>query len=191
MNAAATPTTTRQTADERREAIVEAGALEFATRGLAGASIDVIAKRAGVSQPYVFQLFGTKKELFLAVVRAGFRRTGLAFEDAARRQGLGTIEGCNTVLEAMGRTYMALLADRVTLLLQLQAYATCADPDVRSVVREEFGNLHRRVSELSQATPEEIHHFFAEGMLLNVGAAVQLEGEPDQWSLEHMLGGGV
>jgi AcrR family transcriptional regulator len=185
-----TGTPTRMTADERRAAIVAAGIEEFAAHGLAGASTDAIAKRAGVSQPYVFQLFKTKNELFVAIVRRCFERTRLAFEDAARNQEQGTIEGCNTVLDAMGRTYMTMLADRTLLLMQLQAYAACADPDVQKVVREEYGALYRMVTKASGATPQEVHAFFAEGMLLNVGAAVGLGGDPSSWSLAD-LGGGV
>ena len=180
---------TRMSADERRAAIVAAGIEEFAAHGLAGASTDAIARRAGVSQPYVFQLFKTKNELFLAIVRRCFERTRLAFEDAARRQQQGTIEGCNSVLEAMGRTYMTMLADRTLLLMQLQAYAACADPDVQKVVREEYGRLYRQVARASGASPEEVHHFFAEGMLLNVGAAVGLGGDPSSWSLSDLGGG--
>ena len=178
----------RQTADERRDAIVAAGMDEFAAHGLAGASVDAIARRAGVSQPYVYQLFGTKKELFLATVRRGFERTQLAFADTVRRYQAGEIEGCDSVLGSMGYAYLRLLADRTLLLVQLQAYAACSDPEVQALVREEFGRLHRYVVEASGASADEVHHFFAEGMLLNVGAAVQLPGEPIEWSLE-ALGG--
>ena len=193
MNAASTPTTrprpTRMTADERRDAIVEAAIAEFAASGLAGASTDTIAHRAGVSQPYVFQLFGTKKDLFLAVVRRCFERTRLTFEDAARNYEPDTVAGCNSVLDAIGTSYMELLSNRDQLLVQLQAYAACADADVRTVVREEFGNLHRRVRELSGASAEDLHRFFAEGMLLNIAAAVEFGGHPRSWMLEQMEGG--
>jgi hypothetical protein len=84
---------------------------------------------------------------------------------------------------------MHLLADRHLLLVQLQAYAACSDPDVQAVVREEFGALHRRVRELSGATPQDIHRFFAEGMLLNIAAAVELGGTPKSWMLEDLEGG--
>jgi AcrR family transcriptional regulator len=191
MNASA-PTarpTTRLTADERRQAIVVAGMEEFAARGLAGASTDAIARRAGVSQPYVFQLFGTKKELFLAVIRHGFERTGIVMADAGRRQTAGYIDGCNTVLDAMGLAYHDLLGDRTLLLVQLQAYAACEDPDVQRVVREEFGRLFRTVRDLSGADDHEIHHFFAEGMLLNVAAAVGVKGDLLGWTLEDFGGG--
>jgi AcrR family transcriptional regulator len=176
------------TADERREAIVAAGIEEFALHGLAGASTDLIARRAGVSQPYVFQLFGTKKELFLAVVRRAFDRTRIAFEDAAAHQRAGTLEGCNTVLDAMGHAYMQLLADRTLLLVQLQAYASSSDPDVQGLIRTEYGNLYRYVRDASGASDADVHRFFAEGMLLNVGAAMGLGGDPKRWSLAELGG---
>ena len=184
MNAVAS--STRLTADERREEIVAAAMAEFAAHGMSGASVQAIARRVGVSQPYVFQLFRTKKELFLAVVREAFTRTRLAFEDAARRQRAGTIEGCNSVLDAMGHRYKDLLGDRTLLLVQLQAYAACDDADVREAVRQEWGKLHRYVSEASRASPEEVFRFFSIGMLLNVGAAIHLEGEPETWTLEDL-----
>src|SRR6476661_9017866 len=84
------PPRTRMSADERRDAIVAAATEEFATGGLVGASTEAIARRVGVSQPYVFQLFGTKKDLFLAVVGSCFSRIVLAFEDAAARWTPGT-----------------------------------------------------------------------------------------------------
>ncbi len=177
----------RLTAEERRGAIVVAAMEEVAARGLAGASTNEIARRAGVSQPYIFQLFGTKKELFLAVVRLGFERTRLTFEDAARNYVAGTppaLEGCNSILDALGRAYMTLLSDRTLLLVQLQAYAACSDPQVQAVVREEFARLHRMVGRVSGATNREIHDFFAQGMLLNVAAAVDVQGDPASWTLE-------
>ena len=92
-------TATRQTADERREAVLEAANVEFALRGLHGASTDAIARRAGISQPYLFRLFGSKKELFLAVDRrllrgARSRRSarpppGKSGRGGARRDGRG------------------------------------------------------------------------------------------------------
>jgi AcrR family transcriptional regulator len=179
----------RQTADERRDAIVAAATEEFATGGLVGGSTEAIARRVGVSQPYVFQLFGTKKDLFLAVVRSCFTRTRLAFEAAAAAWVPGADDQCDSSLEAMGKAYKRLLADRTLLLVQLQAYAACSDPDVRAVVRQEFGFLHRRVREVSGASGEDLHQFFAEGMLLNLGAAVGLPGEAATWTLEALEGG--
>ena len=170
-------------AEERRDAIVAAATEEFATGGLVGASTEAIARRVGVSQPYVFQLFGTKKELFIAVVRSCFARIVLALETAARDWTPGR-DDCDSPLMAMGQAYKRLLPDRTLLLLQLQAYAACSDPDVRTVVREEWGRLYRRAADASGASKDELHHFFAEGMLLNLGAATGLPGEAKDWTLE-------
>ncbi len=184
MNAAAT-TGTRQTADERRDAIIVAALREFAAGGYSGTSTESIARAVGVSQPYLFQLFGTKRELFLAVVRHGFQRTRLVFQEAAKRRPEDDQE-CS-VLDLMGLAYMRLLSDRDLLRVQLQAYAACGDEDVRQVVREEFAALYASVKRDSGASNEEIHHFFAEGMLLNVAAALELGSGPDTWSLSALL----
>ena len=184
MNAAAT-TSTRQTADERRDAIIVAALREFAAGGYSGTSTESIARAVGVSQPYLFQLFGTKRELFLAVVRHGFQRTRLVFHEAAKRRPEDD-QSCS-VLDLMGTAYMRLLSDRDLLRVQLQAYAACGDDDVRQVVREEFSALYASVKQDSGASDEEIHHFFAEGMLLNVAAALELGGTPETWSLAGLL----
>ena len=183
MNATSTQ---RQTADERRDAIVVAALREFAARGYSGTSTESIARAVGVSQPYLFQLFGTKRELFLAVVRHGFQRTRLVFHEAAKR-GLEDDPGCS-ILDLMGLAYMRLLSDRDLLRVQLQAYAACGDEDVRQVVREEFTALYQLVKRESRASDDDIHHFFAEGMLLNVAAALELGTSPETWSLARLLG---
>lgn len=170
--------THRQTADERREAILEAAMVEFAERGLHGTSTERIAERAGISQPYLFRLFGTKKELFLAASERCFRRTLEAFQAAAERARRGE------ALPAMGRAYMELLSDRRMLLLQMQTYAACDDPDVRAVVRERFAELYRYVERASGASGEEVRAFVARGMLSNVAATLNLPEicSDDDWA---------
>src|SRR6266496_2288331 len=76
-------TSKRKSAEERREAVLDAGLVEFAEHGLHGASTERIAAQAGISQPYVFRLFGTKKELFVAVINRCFRETLDVFQRAA------------------------------------------------------------------------------------------------------------
>ncbi len=164
-------TTTRLTADERRTDVIAAASREFAARGYAGTSTQAIAERAGVSQPYLFQLFGTKKDLFIAAVHACFARTRSTFEASAGEVPAGPSDP-TAVLEAMGCSYHDLLQDRDMLRLQLHAYAACDDPDIRAVVRTEWTVLHETVARLSGADPAAIHAWFAEGMLLNVAASV-------------------
>ena len=78
-----TTATTRQTAEERREAVLAAASREFARTGLHGASTDAIAKAAGISQPYLFRPFGTKKELYLATSERKLEELYQVFERAS------------------------------------------------------------------------------------------------------------
>jgi AcrR family transcriptional regulator len=162
----------RLTADERREAVIAAAAIEFAAGGYAGMSTASIAHRAGVSQPYLFQLFGTKRELFLATVRecfASITRTFEASAKAARAAG----KDPDQVLEAMGDAYVRLLAaDRDLLRLQLHAYAACSDPEIQPEVRTLYLELWRAVARLSGAEPDTLYPWFASGMLINVIASI-------------------
>src|ERR671937_2578378 len=168
---------TRLTAAERRDDVLEAALLEFARGGLEGTSTEDIARRAGISQPYLFRLFGTKKELFKASVARCFRETLELFQRAA--EGLRGDEA----LRAMGRAYGAMLqSDRVRLKAQLQAYAACDDPEIRAVVRNGYGDIVAYVQRVSGLGADEITRFFAKGMLMNVLAAMQLAEEPDPWA---------
>ncbi len=168
-------TTTRQTADERREAVLAAAAREFARKGLHGASTDVIAKEAGISQPYLFRLFGTKKELYLATAARRMEETYQAFERASRGK-----TGENALL-AMGDAYRQLIEDRERLQLMLQCFAAAEDPEIRAELRRVWRDLHALVERVSDGTPEEISVFFAKGMLLNVLNAMQLVEDPTPW----------
>src|SRR5215211_5965310 len=83
----------RLTADERRTDIVAAAVRAFASGGLAGTSTEEIARLAGVSQPYLFRLFGTKRDLFLAAVGGPFDRIVETFEQAAAQPATSVIPG--------------------------------------------------------------------------------------------------
>src|SRR5438552_8237323 len=144
-------TARRKAAEERREAVLDAALQEFAARGLDGASTEVIAAAAGISQPYVFRLFGTKKELFKAVVARCFRETLELFQRAAEgKRG-------DQALKAMGQAYQEqLLPDRIRLQAQLQAYSACDDAEVCEVVRNGYGDLVAYVERVSGAGPGEV-----------------------------------
>src|SRR6478736_4931019 len=103
-------TTERKTKEERRDEILDAALAVFAEQGLHGSSTEEVARRAGISQPYVFRLFGTKKELFKAVIARCFRQTLERFQRAAEgKRG-------EEALEAMGKAYVdELLPDRTFL----------------------------------------------------------------------------
>jgi AcrR family transcriptional regulator len=170
-------TTTRQTAEQRREAVLTAALAAFAHGGLHGTSTEDIARAAGISQPYLFRLFGTKKKLFVATIERCMAETLELFRAAAGgRRG-------EEALEAMGQAYAAMVAgDRTRLLAQLQAYAASDDPDVREAIRSGFGSLHLFVETVSGLGPEHVAQWFAKGMLLNVVAAMDLWGSREPWA---------
>jgi AcrR family transcriptional regulator len=179
-------TTARQTADERREELLAAAVEEFSRMGFRGASTEAIAKRAGISQPYLFRLFGSKKELYLASVRRCFRRTLETMQRAAEgRRG-------EEALSAIGDAYRVLLSEDPTMLrAQLQAYAAAVeDDDVRQVVREGYGDLYTYVERVSGVAGGRLSRFFAMGMLLNVVSAMALhdDPEPEPWAARLVAG---
>jgi len=172
-----TTTGLRMSASERREQVLNAALAEFAARGLAGTSTEDVARRAGISQPYLFRLFPTKKGLFLALVQRCFERIAEVFTSAA-----GDHSG-EDALMAMGDAYHQLLADRTLLLLQLHAYAACDDPDIRAATRAGFKELWLLVERLSGVSYERIVSFFAVGMLMNVAAAMDLPAVDERWAM--------
>ena len=172
--------TTRISKDERRREIIEAATREFAVGGLAGTPVDAIAKRVDVSQPYLFQLFGTKKALFIAAVRRAFERTVGTFRTAAA--GAGEDAGPEAVLMAMGVAYHRILDDRELLLMQMQAYAACEDKEIREVVRDEMLRLVNFVQSASGAPEAAIREWLADGMLMNVVAAMDLTEVDADWA---------
>jgi AcrR family transcriptional regulator len=172
----------RQTADERREAVLVAAAREFSRKGLHGASTDTIAKDAGISQPYLFRLFGTKKELYLATTARAMEETYQAFERASRGKS------GEEALNAMGDAYMGMIENRQRLQLMLQCFAGCEDPDVRESVRGVWRDLVELAERVSGEPPEVVSTFFAKGMLLNVMNAMQLFEDPTPWG-ERLIAG--
>jgi AcrR family transcriptional regulator len=170
-------TSTRQTADERRASILDAATVEFAAKGLHGTSTEDVAKRARISQPYVFRLFGTKKQLFAETCRRCMRevREAMAFAAAG-------LDG-EQAFEAMGHAYMELLAaEPRRLMLQMQMYAACAEPEIRQVAQDGYGELVRFVETRTGASPGRISRFFGKGMVTNVLAAMQVEDAGFDWA---------
>lgn len=171
----------RLTADERRDEIIDAAMIEFAAGGLAATSTEDIARRVGVSQPYVFRLFGTKHGLFLAAIGRMYEKISAAFEEAARHPVTDLPDGYNPTLLAMGHAYGDLVTDRNLLRLQLHGFAACDDPEIRAFVRKGFAALTQQVARLSGVPALELRTFFAEGMLMNVAAAIGLDEADLAW----------
>jgi len=162
----------RKSAEERREEIVAIAFRHFAEGGYNGTSTEAIAREAGISQPYLFRLFRTKKELFLACSDHCFAQVTDVFRAAVE----GVPEGERMM--AMGHAYeQRLLPDRHGVMFQMQAYAT-AEPGIRAHVREGYIRLTQTAAELAGVPRDEMWHFFAHGMMLNVVAMLELDWMP-------------
>ena len=167
----------RMTAHERRTSVLAAAITEFARSGYAGTSTEAVASRAGISQPYLFRLFGTKKDLFVATYELVSDRIIAAMT----RAGLG-LEG-KEALVAMGEAYVELLQDPEMLQVQLHGFAAApGDPDIAAAGRRTFEVLWQLVRDRTQLPDEDLRDFFAMGMLLNVMSAIDLLSVPDHWA---------
>lgn len=170
----------RQSADVRRASILDAAIVEFARSGYAGTSTESIATRAGISQPYLFRLFGTKKELFIAT----YSMVTTRIEDAFRAV-TAELDGraAKEAMEAMAMAYLELLQDPDLLQVQLHGFvAAAADPDIAFACQDTFRRLWHLVNEATRADPEVIRGFFAQGMLCNVMAAIDLRSVDEPWA---------
>jgi AcrR family transcriptional regulator len=170
------------TAAERREVLIEAAVAAFAEHGFHGTPTTEIAKAAGISQAYLFRLFPTKSELYVAAVGRCYARLSDAMRVAAEDEDAPG----DTVLGRMGNAYAALLQDPTTLRATLQAFAAAAgeDPQIRAAVREGYGELVELIRSLSGATGEELRGFVAQGMLMTVLAGMDAPAIDAPWARE-------
>lgn len=174
-------TKTRLTAAERGEEVLQAAVVAFGATGYQGTKTDEIARLAGVSQPYVIRLFGTKQQLFLDSSNRVCDRIEEAFRRAAAKKA---------DLESLAGAYEQLMAERELLVLLLHGFAASSEPEIGDVIRKRFGGICNLVRELTDASVEEVRQFLATGMLLTVMTAMQVAG-PDSLPLpwaEELLG---
>lgn len=168
----------RMSAEDRREQVIKEAIAVFARFGYEGATTGAIAKRVGVSQPYLFRLFPTKKDLFLAASERNMVDTLSLMREAA-----GGMTG-RDALEAMGHAYSEKLkTDRAWLQMQLQSYAACEDEEIQQQTRHCLQNIWAEVQSLAVGVSlDEVVMFFATGMFCNVIAAVgSADGSDPEW----------
>ena len=162
--------TQRMSGAQRREEILVAARTVFAERGYA-ASTDEVARAAGVSQPYVVRLFGTKRELFLEAYKVA---------SAEIIAALSSVPAGPDAKMLMGDAYVGLLADRDLLRLVMHGFIAGADEEVGREARHTLGEAFRLFRDRSGASDDEARVFVASGMLINVLLAVDAtrhEGE--------------
>lgn len=173
----------RMSAEDRRESVVRAAIAEFARGGYNGTSTEAIARRVGVSQPYLFRLFPNKQAIFLAASQRCLEETREVFIDAG--EGL---EG-EEALHAMGAAYQRLIVDDPDkLLMQMQMYAavaaaeTSGDHAFGEPLREGWVRMWDDVHIALGAEVNETTTFLACGMLINTLASLGFPSDHRVWS---------
>jgi AcrR family transcriptional regulator len=173
-------TAPRKSADERREEILAIALRQFGAGGYRGTSTEAIAREAGISQPYLFRLFRTKRDLFLACADRARDRVREVFVRVAADAPPGER------LERMGQAYIdELLPERHEIRMLMQSYVAGAEPEIQAHVRASYMELVRDVAALAEVPPAETFTFFAHGMLLNVIAAldIPIERGIESWGM--------
>ena len=158
----------RHSADERRRLVIDAASQEFAAFGLYGATGESISYRAGISHPYLLRLFGSKKDLFRAVVD----RT---FDDLVMGAGEAMGNGAGQIQEtALEQAIQRVLdqGDRSALLLQF--LAACGDDDVRPLVRRRFAELYQQLARLSDGDEEDVRALLERVIFRSATSALRL-----------------
>jgi AcrR family transcriptional regulator len=172
----------RMSAEERRESVIRAAMSEFARGGYYGTSTEAIAKRVGVSQPYLFRLFPGKKAIFLAAAERCVEDTIRTFEEASKG-----LEG-EEALHAMANAYTAVIAEQPErLMMQMQMYVAVAaaeeagDHEFGEAVRAGWMRLWDTVHLPLGADIGETTTFMAYGMLINCLVAMGFPPEHRVW----------
>lgn len=165
-------------AEDRKVLILKAAMEEYGRSGMHATSVEVIAERAGVSQPYIFRLFGTKNDLIAAAIEHHTAHLKQVFREAVADRPDGV-----TSMQAMGLAYLALLGDDVnTLRCQLHTWAAASDPAIKDVAQRTYREIWDEIATLGEATPNEVRDFMSYGMLLTILSALdlmELYGDPD------------
>jgi AcrR family transcriptional regulator len=167
---------TRMRAEDRRELILEAATAVFGERGYVGTTTDAVAKAAGVSQPYVVRMFGTKEALFLEVLHRALDKLLVTFR-AALADGIAAGESGMDVAHRIGMAYADLLTDRGLLLSLMHAFILGSDPVVGKAAREGFLDVYKFLRFEAMFSPEDADIFLAHGMMMNTMVGLRMADE--------------
>lgn len=168
---------TRMKAEDRRELILEAAAGVFGDYGYFGTTTDQVARAAGVSQPYVSRMFGTKEQLFLEVLDRSLRTLIAAFRGEIAR-GTGP-----DLMHRLGRVYVDLVGDRGLLLSLMHAFVMGSDPAIGGAGRAGFLEVYELLRTEAGFSTEQVREFLANGMLINTLVGLRMSDEYDTSAL--------
>ncbi|MGW4248134.1 TetR/AcrR family transcriptional regulator [Nocardia sp. NPDC004722] len=167
------------TSDVRREAVLDAAITEFAKTGFHGTPINTVAVTAGISPAYVFKLFPSKVELFVAALDRCFERVEGALSAGAARVPGGDPE---QVLHEMGGAYAELIADKSLLMLQVHALSAADVPDIAEAVRRGLRRVTEFAESRSKGSGEQVQHFMAYGQLCHLITTLGLDASEGPWA---------
>jgi TetR/AcrR family transcriptional regulator len=167
------PVATRLPAAERRERILASASEVFGVRGYAGTTTDQVAQAAGISQPYVVRMFGTKENLFVEVLNRAQDKLKAEFRSViadnlavgGNREELGA---------ALGRSYIDLIEDRGILLSLMQGFVMGHDPVIGETARRGFLAMYAILRDEAGFSASDVRDFLAHGMLFNTLIGIQL-----------------
>jgi TetR/AcrR family transcriptional regulator len=157
----------RMKAEDRRELVLTAAMEVFGDNGYIGTTTDMVARAAGVSQPYIVRLFGTKEKLFLEVMQRALDRLFETFEKAIP----GDPE---TVGRRLGLAYVELLNDRGLHLSLMHAFVSGNDPVIGKAARDGFISVYQYLRDVGGFTGPETETFLAHGMLINTMVGLRM-----------------
>jgi TetR/AcrR family transcriptional regulator len=176
----------RMAAGRRRQLILDAATEVFGARGYIGATTDQVARAAGISQPYVVRMFGSKERLFVEVVGRAKDALLAAFRSALDAMGEG--RSPEELTHALGDAYVDLAERRGIHLSLLQAFVQGADPVVGAAAREGFLAVWRLLRQEAGFSPDAAREFIAQGMLISVLLSVRMpESAGDDPEAREML----
>jgi len=167
------------TADLRREAMIASAVTVFAQTGYYGTTVADVAADAGISPAYVFRLFPSKEELFLAAVERCYAR----IVDAVMAiSGVSESRGSAVVLDEIGSMYAGLIGDKALLMLQVQAQSVSNLPAVREAVHRGLKTVVEAIFERSGAAPAEVQQMMAYGLLCHLIVTAGLTEVDADWA---------
>ena len=160
----------RLSSEERREQIITAAIAVFGARGYEGTTTDDVARTAGISQPYVVRLFGSKENLFLAGMRYSLDELMRVFRLALAEDE----ESDRPVSKRIGEAYVELLNIRGLHQTLSHAWLLGGHPVIGPAARKGFAQVWQFFRDEAGFAPDEARAFLAEGMLINVMIGMRL-----------------
>ncbi|GGL69505.1 TetR family transcriptional regulator [Microlunatus endophyticus] len=164
-------------AAERREQILQAAARVFGARGYAGATTDVVAQEAGISQPYVVRMFGGKDNLLVAVLERARNQVLTTFRQVL--EDAGSQAGAEELAPRLALAYVDLIEDDTIQMALMQGFLLGHHPVIGPCARRGFTDIYRLLRDEADFGPDMARDFLAQGMLINTVLALRIPAEHD------------